>query len=140
MSASVEEPKTEPQAKKGSSFSPWPSDDSMRHITKSLERIIIAAFTTKNTIPFGALVAVCIVAYRLPEDGLKEIILRMVDARWFAVLGWVLLLVALVIGYKLFTWREKLHVAELQQIIKVRDRLVEEQLKLKLDSTPLKLE
>jgi hypothetical protein len=118
----------------------WPSDDSMKHICKSIEKVIIAAFTTKNTVPFGLLMALCFLIWKLPAPTIESLILRVIDSRWFAVLGWVLLGVVLLGAWRLFCWRERLHVAELDQIIKVRDRLVEEQLKLKLNNGPLELE
>lgn len=119
---------------------PEPPSEVWRHIAKSAERVIIAAFTTRNTIPFGLLVALGLLIYRLPGESTERLLTKIIDSRWFATLGWVLLLAFMFFARKLFVWREKLHAAELEQVVKVRDRLVEEQLKLKLDSPALKLE
>lgn len=128
------------EAKTRARFSVWPSDEAMRHICKSAERVIVAAFTTKNTIPFGLLVALCCLIYKLPGAAIANLLFHLIDSRWFAVLGWTAFAVTLVVGWRIFCWRERLHVAELEQIIKMRDRLVDEQLKLKFESGPLKLE
>jgi hypothetical protein len=118
----------------------WPSDEATKHICKSTERVVIAAFTTKNTVPFGLLVALCLLVSKLPAASLEALLFRVIDSRWFAVMGWSLFAVVLLAGWRLFCWRETLHVAEIDQIVRVRDRLVEERLKLKLDTPPLNLE
>jgi hypothetical protein len=114
--------------------------ESVKHVAKSAERVLIAVITSRTTIPFFLCAAVCIVAFRLPPESLERIFLRLIDARWFTLLGWALLVVALVGGWRLFKWREAQHAAHVAELISIRDRLVEKQLDLKLESPPLKLE
>ena len=116
------------------------SDEGVKHCCKSAERVLIGAFTTRNTVPFGLLFALCILLYKLPGGSLEKLLTLLIESAWFTLLGWGLLAVVLFGGWRLFLWRERLHDRELQQVIKVRDRLIEEQLKLKLDNPPLKLE
>src|SRR5262245_7490849 len=60
----------------------WPSDESMRHICNGVARVLVAVVTTRNTVPFGMLLALCIIAWRLPDQGIERIITLLITARW----------------------------------------------------------
>jgi cell division protein FtsL len=108
-------------------------------VARSLEKIIIAAFTTRNFVPFGIVAIIVCLIFRLQPDAVERLITKLIDSLWFALLGWFFLIVALAAGIAIYRWRERMHAAELSDVIKVRDRLVEEQLKLKLENPPLEL-
>jgi hypothetical protein len=107
--------------------------EDVKVIYKSIERIVIAAFTTRNTVPFIGLVVLTIICFRLPPEGLERVATKILDSALYGLLGWVFFLLSLIVGFYLFRWRERIYQSELNRANEVRNKLVEGQLTLKLD-------
>ena len=67
-----------------------------------------------------------VVAWRMGEKGLSEFMLKTVNQTWFAVLGWVLMLLTVLVSVKLFTWRDSTHRREVDRITQLKDETFRE--------------
>ena len=113
---------------------PWLNDiifNAPKHVWKTLERICIAMFTTRATVPLGLMVVLYNVVNKLDSKDLKELLQSVVGATWFAALGWFSFACAVIVGVLLFRWREGIFQRELNRIQEVKDKVVKGQLELR---------
>jgi hypothetical protein len=107
-----------------------------KHVWKTLERVAIAMFTTRATVPLGAMVAICWIVNKLSSDDLKSLIEHTIDAAWFAVLGWFMFAASMILGIVAFRWREGIFRRELDRIEGVKNRALLGQLEIKFPPNP----
>ena len=109
-----------------------------KHVWKTFERVCIAMFTTKATLPLGLVLCLGILVHKLTSSDLKDLLVKLVDASWFCALGWVLFAVTLAVGKAAFSWREKIYQNELNRIQGVKDKIVKGQLEIEFPPQPPK--
>jgi hypothetical protein len=111
----------------------WAAD-----IAKSVERVTIAAFTTRNTIPFFLAAIVGIVAWRMPAPDLRAFLGDLLQSRFLLALGWSLFVITFFGARQLIKWQEKRHAAELDRLTKLKDLALQGQMELPLKQNPPK--
>lgn len=87
--------------------------------SKSMERVLIAAFTTRNTIPFGLLVIMGICAWRLDPRDLSLLISDLIHATWFIALGWMLFIVATIVALNMYRRLEATYEREIKRLMDI---------------------
>ncbi len=60
------------------------------------------------------------------EKGLSEFMLKTVSQTWFAVLGWALMFLSVLVSVKLFAWRDNTHRREVDRITQLKDETFRE--------------
>lgn len=99
---------------------------------KSLERITIAAFTNKATVPFMLSVLLGYIAYLLGPDKLEHVIITLLQSNLLQYGGWMLFAITTGVSVASFRWRERIYKAELDRIQEVKKVALERQLELNL--------
>jgi hypothetical protein len=98
-----------------------------------LERTIIAAFTTRNTIPFLAFLLVAIYLIRSEPKDITELAHRLINSELIATLGWTLFCLTFFTAWKLLSWQEVRYREEIERLEKVKNLAIKGQLELPLD-------
>lgn len=104
----------------------------MKDMWRALERTIIAAFTTRNTIPFLTFLIFAILAWKLPASDIKEIIFRLLDSHTVLLMGWGFWGVTFFGAWKIFQWQENKHEKEIERLKKTNELALKGQLELPL--------
>jgi hypothetical protein len=75
-----------------------------------------AMIISKNMLlPFGVMAFALLCAYRMDSKDLREILEKLLDQRWFAVLGWVLFVGTVYVSIRIVRWQASIY----------RERIVE---------------
>ena len=72
-------------------------------------RIAGLAALTGNFLPLIVLAVIALIIWRLSSGDLKLILTDLINARWFAILGWVNFLGAVFVSIRLFKWKDRIH-------------------------------
>lgn len=107
-----------------------------KYVWKTIERVIIAAFTTKATVPLILGTLFWKLLDKLTSADLKELLKSTIESNWLVLLGWFLFAASLVAGTIAFRWREQIYDRELKRITTVKDEAIRGQLDLKLNGPP----
>jgi hypothetical protein len=81
------------------------------------------------------MVTVIWLASKLESKDLAAILKDLVNSNLFAILGWLMFLIAVSIGLFAFNYREKIYQNELNRLQQVKDRVVQSQLEIKFPPT-----
>ena len=110
-----------------------PTEKLLSRIVDAGERIIIAAIATRNTIPLFSTIGIILIAFILGKEKLSEILLELVGNRILCAGGWILLSVSIVLEFKIVTWINKEHRAEMRHYIDLKDDALKGQLNLPMN-------
>lgn len=106
-----------------------------KHVWKTFERVIIAMFTTRATVPLGLMVTIVYLVRKLDPKDLGNLLREVVNSNWFAILGWLLFIILMPVAVLAFNYREKIYQNELNRLQQVKDRAVQNQLEIKFPRT-----
>ncbi len=102
---------------------------------KATERCIIAAFTTRNTVPFLLFLIIGVLCWRMPPEDIKDVLKLLIDSRQFAFLGWSLFGLTFTAAWGVIVASEKRHQREMDRIMRVKELALKGQLELPLSDS-----
>lgn len=102
-----------------------------KHVWKTLERVLIAMFTTRATVPLGLMVVLYKVIDKLESRDLQALLQCVVDANWFSLMGWSMFVIAVIVGILGFRWRERIYQLELNRMQETKNQVLAGQLEIK---------
>ena len=101
-------------------FSSMSIGDAARKEWRGLLNLLRYAIATGNGgIAAGALIAYWLIQ-KLPASDVKEVLMEIVRAPWFAILGWMLFIASVAISSWIVRWKENMHAGEIERMAQVK--------------------
>lgn len=88
-------------------------------------RVASKSLATGHFIPFGLFAVIAFAVWNLSSKDLKEVLLHIIDARWFAVGGWIACAVTFYGARRVLAWRERLHDAEMSRMAAIKNQVMQ---------------